>query len=587
MPRFALLALLAACDGPVLELWVAPTGDDRHPPTREHPLPTLAAARDLLRTVGPGRDAWTVYLRDGRHVLDHTLELDERDSDVRFVAAPGERPIVSGGRLVTGWQPDGGARMVARVPADDFRQVWIDGARMPRARSSIEALDVPLALAGDLDEIDGIAGYSATAFPAFARPSRLELGYYLTWQHKICGMRTVRSTGDGVMIEMRQPCFFLITHHVRDAELPSYVENAPELIDEPGEWYFEPQLGTLTMQPPRDVELTSAEVIVPVLEQLVVVRGAHDITFEGLTFADAGWLRPSTYGHPDVQAGFVSDARDPSRLFMRDEGLVNIHDEYWKTPAAVVIAGSRAIAFERCTFTRLGGAGLDLERGTRDSVVRGSRFIDISANAIQVGDVLKDDHHPSSPDLVVRDNRIENNVIRRSGAQYEDSVGIFIGYTDGTVVAHNDLGELPYTAISVGWGWGETDAGGGAYVQPFFYDTPTPSANNQIIRNEIHDILLRRTDGGGIYTLGNQPGTVIGNNRIHRAHGFPGGVYLDEGSGFIEVVGNSVFDVPEPYFPHNYVQDRNATCNVHDNHFGADADVSAGLTEEYRDLLDD
>jgi hypothetical protein len=274
-------------------------------------------------------------------------------------------------------------------------------------------------------------------------------------------------------------------------------------------------------------------------------------------------------------------------MFWRDTNFVNMHDEYWKSPGAIVVDGGRAITFERCRFTRLGGAGLDLARGARDNIVRGNRFFDIAANGIQVGDVTEDDHHPSSPDLVLRNNQITNNVIREIGAQYEDSVGIFVGYTDGTVIEHNDLSRLPYTAISVGWGWGETDAGGGAYSQPFFYDTPTPSANNRIAYNEIYDILQSRTDGAGIYTLGNQPGTIVDANHIHRSVGFPGGIYLDEGSGFIEVVGNSVFDVGEPYFPHNFVQDRNATCNVHDNYFGIDADVGAGLLPEYRDLLDE
>jgi hypothetical protein len=580
---WVLLAFLAACDGAVAEVWIAPDGNDGHPGTQERPFATLEGARAALREMGPDRGHVTVYVRGGRYTLDHAFVLDERDSDVTFVAAPGERPVISGGRIVTGWRAENG-RMVAHVDFAGFRQVWIDGVRAPRARQLLES---SFTLAGDLENIDGVAGYEGSEFPGVANPSALELGYFMTWQHKICGVQRIARTAQSVRIDMRQPCFYLVTHHVRSVSTPSYVENAPELIDEPGEWYYDREQRELIVLPPTGVDLASAEVIVPVLEQLVVIHGARDIRFEGLTFAETGWMRPSTYGHPDVQANFISDTRDPSRMFMRNGDLVNQHDEYWKSPGAVRLDGTHAITFERCTFTRLGGAGVDLERGASNNVIRGSRFSDIAANGIQVGDVRTDDHHPGSPELVLRGNQIVNNVIRTVGAQYEDSVGIFVGYTDGTVIANNDLGSLPYTAISVGWGWGETDAGGGAYMQPFFYDTPTPSGNNQIVHNEIHDILQRRTDGGAIYTLGNQPGTVIASNHIHRSIGYPGGVYLDEGSGFIEVVGNSAFDVPEPYFPHNFVQDRNATCNVHDNFFGMDVDVGAGLTAEYRDLLDD
>ncbi len=73
---------------------------------------------------------------------------------------------------------------------------------------------------------------------------------------------------------------------------------------------------------------------------------------------------------------------------------------------------------------------------------------------------------------------------------------------------------------------------------PFKYDTPTPSGNNRLESNHIHHVMSLLQDGGGIYTLGNMAGTVIRGNHIHDNPGVPGGIYLDEGSGFIEVTGN-------------------------------------------------
>ena len=93
---------------------------------------------------------------------------------------------------------------------------------------------------------------------------------------------------------------------------------------------------------------------------------------------------------------------------------------------------------------------------------------------------------------------------------------MFAGYTEGTVIARNEMYNLPYSAISMGWGWGETDAGGGGYESVNIYDTPTPARNNLVEGNHIHDIMLRLLDGGGVYMLGRQPGTVIRDNRIHR-----------------------------------------------------------------------
>jgi len=74
-------------------------------------------------------------------------------------------------------------------------------------------------------------------------------------------------------------------------------------------------------------------------------------------------------------------------------------------------------------------------------------------------------------------------------------------------------------------------------------------------------------DGGAIYTLGNQPGTLIAGNHIHDSRGGPGGICLDEGSGFIEIAGNSVFGVPRPMNYNNRAQNRIKTCREHDNFF--------------------
>jgi hypothetical protein len=251
------------------------------------------------------------------------------------------------------------------------------------------------------------------------------------------------------------------------------------------------------------------------------------------------------------------------------------------------------VRFERCTFTRLGSGGLDLEFGAQGSAVIGCRFHDISGTAIQLGDVLKPDHHPDDPRAIVKNNTLANNTIHDVCVEYKGGVGIFVGYTEGTLIARNEIFRLPYSGVSMGWGWGEEDAGGGApnYYQPFRYATPTPARNNRVEHNHIHHAMQELQDGGGIYTLGNQAGTVIRANHIHDSRGAPGGIYLDEGSGFIEVAGNLVYAVSTPMNFNNRAQDRIATCKEHDNLFGQPRERSplaakiaaeAGLQPEYR-----
>ena len=380
--------------------------------------------------------------------------------------------------------------------------------------------------------------------------------------------------------------------------LPSYIENALELLDEPGEWYLDRAANTVYYKPLPGQDMTQVRVVAPAVEKLVELRGTLDqpvknIHFVGITFAEAGWLLPSEIGLVDVQANFLLKWKEPMR---REGGITAVHNEQIKSPANVVRHAAQGLRFERCTFTRLGGAGLDVEFGSQDNVISGCRFHDISGTAVQVGDVLKDDHHPDDPRMIVKNNTVMNNFIHDCCVEYMGGVGVFAGYTDGTVIGHNEICRLPYSGISVGWGWGEEDAGGGheSYYMPFKYDTPTPAGNNRMEFNHIHHVMNPLQDGGGIYTLGNMAGTVIRGNHIHDNPGVPGGIYLDEGSGFIEVTGNVVYNVRTPMNYNNRNQNRIATCNEHDNCFGDTPGTSpearktvdqAGLMPEYRDLL--
>jgi hypothetical protein len=170
-------------------------------------------------------------------------------------------------------------------------------------------------------------------------------------------------------------------------------------------------------------------------------------------------------------------------------------------------------------------------------------------------------------------------------------VGVFAGYTEGTRIAHNEICRLPYTGISSGWGWGEEDPDCANPKQPFAYKTPTPTKDNRIEYNNIHHLMSPLADGGGIYMLGDQPGTVIRGNHVHDNAIACGGIYLDEGSGFIEVTGNLVHDVPQFLSLDNPDQRHKDSCKVHDNLFGVAPEKAkavvdkAGLEAEYRKLL--
>jgi hypothetical protein len=582
---------------------VAPGGNDSNAGTQEKPFATIEKAKQAVRAINANMTGdIVVILHGGTYVIDQTLGFDAADSgtgghNVIYRAAPNEAPVISGGKPVVGWTAGEKGRWKAAAPVDDFRQLYVAGKRATRARGATPA---GLELAGD-------DGYTTTAagMADWKNVGDVEFCYSFQWAHTRCKVQGIKREGDKAVITMLQPHF---THAKTKegvnvtAPQQMHIENALELLDEPGEWYLDRKGKTVYYMPRPGEDMAKVEVIVPAVEKLVELRGTldqpvHNIQFAGIVFEHGSWLLPNAIGFVDVQANFLLNWKNPMK---REGGLTAVHNEHIKSPSNIVCHAAKSIRFERCTFTKLGSGGIDLEFGAQDNTIVGCRFFDISGSAVQVGDVLKDDHHPDDPQKIVKNNAVVNNVIRDVAVEYRGGVGVCAGYTEGTVIAHNEMTDLPYSAVSVGWGWGEEDAGGGAenYYMPYKYATPTPAKNNHIDHNHIHGVMMASDDGGAIYTLGNMPGSTIRGNHVHdnghldKSRGGPGGIYLDEGSGFIEVAGNLVYNVINTSINYNNLnQDRKATCNEHDNMLGGKPEESkaivekAGLEPDFRDLL--
>jgi hypothetical protein len=590
---------------PALTLYVSPQGNDANPGTITEPFATLARAQDAVRSVKDGvQGDIQVFLREGVYTLSDTWALDQRDSGsngfrVIWSGYPGENVAISGGVRITGWTQDPQGRWTAPTSLDNFRQLYINGIRALRGRSG--PLNSPT-LFGDLEQLNGIAGFQSAdpEMASWKNPQDVELGFYLYWTHMICGVQNIAGSGPGVSITMRQPCLYLIRHKVgTQAQFPAYVENALELTTSPGQFYLDRSNHKVYYIPRPGENMETAEAIAPSLQTLMSVTGTIDhpalnITFTNITFEHSSWLGASQVGFAELQAAFRVSP-DPSRMRIAKSNQVrDLDNEFDKTPGAVILSHAQNVTFERCTFTHIGGSGVDFQLGAQNDTISGGHFQDISASAVQIGDVLADDHHPGDPRMIVRGNRVVNSYIHDIGTEYLGSVAIFAGYTDGTVIAHNEITRTPYTAISVGWGWGMEDPGYSDETTSAPFTTPTPSQNNLIEFNHIHHIMQHNSDGGGIYTLGAMPGTAILSNLIHDNPQPPGGIYLDQGSRGITVANNVVYGVQPawgqiaPIFLNIAGADR-ATCSIYGNRVndpGAAATLAgkAGLEPEYQDL---
>lgn len=353
---------------------------------------------------------------------------------------------------------------------------------------------------------------------------------------------------------------------------PEWIENAYELIDKEGEWYLDKTGavdGTTTpkfyYKPRYGENMLTSEIIAPKVETLILGKGTldnpiHHIQFYGIAFEYSNWVDPNSRGYIDAQGGFKNNGPFP--------GLPN----WIKVNSAVSFFAAKSITFERNLFTHLGAAALNFEYGSQDNTIIGNRFEDISAGGIYIGDIR--DHHPSDTRAINKNNTIKNNYLTLLGLEYFDTVAIWAGYTENTVIDHNEIYNHPSVAVSLGWGWGDFDAGGAQGLL-----TPTVAKNNKIRYNLIRYSSQKMWDTGHIYTLGNQGSSseysIISHNYLDYANAPYGEIYLDSGSRYLNVNNNVI---RHPY--HNWIlaqrynadPERNAKLNLIQNNY---SDTSA------------
>ena len=623
------LLRLAACGlalslpglGNAAEFWVAADGHNDAAGTAAAPFATparaLRAARELRRLDPPAR-VTPVYilLRGGEHTLTEPVFIRPEDSGspgapTVLKAAPGERPVLSGGIAVAGWSkldeaPAGlppGARgrvWTAPVPAFNgrpllFRQLWVDGRKAVRARTPDDGELVRLA---GWDKAARQAVVPASALAGLADVSGAEMILVQMWEIAVLRLREAAVADGEARLRFHDPeqrVQFehpwpppLIRPEVPDGNSPFFLANRLEFLDAPGEWYLDERAGRVYYWPRPGEDLTKARVVAPALETLVEVLGTPDrpvrhVALEGLGFAHTTWLRPSTHGHVPLQAGMWM--RDAYRLVPKGTpDWRSLDNQAWvgRPPAAVTIAHAEAVELERCRFQHLGASGVDLIEGVHDGRVEGGVFRDIAINGVQLGSFQAggaETHLPYAPqDMreVVTRARIANNVLADTANEDWGGVAIAAGFVRETAIEHNLIQDTSYTAISLGWGWTRT---------------ANAMADNRVRANRILRFSTRLTDAAGVYTLSNQPGTIVSGNAIdapvispwaHDAEHW-GYVYLDEGSSHITVEDN--------WSPaEKFIKNANGPGNVwRTNGSAVPAEVkdAAGLEPAYRDLLDE
>lgn len=556
------------------DIYVSPTGNDLNPGSKEQPLATLQAAlrkaRDLRRQNDASiKDGIHIRLYSGTYTIYETIVLRPEDSGTEqshtFIeSADLDRPVLSGGVPVSNWKkvsaPVTGLNKkaqqqvwVADVPvvqghALNFRQLWVNDVKAVRAKSAN----------GDLmhrilnwNKAEAACVIPALDFPGLATTKGMELFIQQWWEIASLRIKKMQVMGDSTRLWFEEPESKIQNEHPWPAPWLSketgnsafYLVNAIQFLDEPGEWYLDLKQQKIYYWPRDKENMNTARVIAPFTETLLRFEGTVDrpvkhVEVNGLSFQHTGWLRPSLQGHVPHQLGlYMTEAyklRPPGTS--EKPGLDN---QAWvgRPAAAVELQYTSGTMVYNCSFLHLASTGLDLKAGVNTHGIGKSFFSDIGGTAIlagNYGDEGREIHLPYDP----KDEReqcrylfISNNFISDAANEDWGAVGIGCGFVSNTAIIHNEIENVSYTGISLGWGWTAEK---------------NMMKDNKVIANKIHHYGRHNYDCSGIYTLSAQPGTVIEKNYIYDIYKAPYAhlpshwfyIYTDEGSSGITVRNN-------------------------------------------------
>jgi hypothetical protein len=538
---------------PNVKLYVSPAGNDawsgglpeRAADGTDGPLASLAGARDRIRQLRAAKKVplpVDVLFRAGRYRLAETVEFGPEDSGtdqtpVTFRPYFDEAVEICGGETIKGWTVKDGVWSVTlpevATGAWYFRTLFVNGQRAQRARTPDNPehfFQIARILKDSPEEMKksrllrrSHQGFIYTEGDLENWPRLAEAAVF-TYEAWARGIRKVQSIDPATRTVLFKRTSMWPAIHI--GENRYWVENLPELLNAPGEWYLDRQNGRLSYIPRPGETPETCEVIAPRVATFVRLRAdaAENERVEYLHFRDL------TFRYGDWE--------------MEENGYVA-----WQADVAVRgvidLEGAHHVSISHCEVSRVGLYAINLARGSRHVRIFHNQLFDLGGGGVKIGHNYAGHYtyafqeHPDGPQAGIRLNSplppkqrcgynlVENNFIHHGGIIFASGIGVCVGRASWNRVAHNEISDFPYSGVSIGMNW---DAG------------PTQAHDNWIEYNHIHRIGRRRmSDLGGIYMLGNSPGTVVRGNHIHDVHHRLYGstcLYGDQGSSRILVEDN-------------------------------------------------
>ncbi len=521
-------------------LYVSPNGTDTAEGTIESPL-SLASAKNILKKNKDSGKQAVVYLLGGTYEFDGMLTFDSTDMpNVTYKAYKNQLVEFSGAKAIKGFtESEVNGVKVFTKKLDTSNENWYFKSLFSDT-NTLSVTRYPevgyFTVKGTVPEEDlwnsetaiweYCLGQKSFYFDKndvkvdFKNPEDVNVRILHYWHDEMASITNIDK--DNGKLTMSRPSAM----NIRDIDR-YYFENVFEALNKPGEYYVDREAAVLYYVPFENERAADLILYGSNVDKLIDVKGVNGISFEGVRFTRTDWVYPEADW---IHAGSWYEEYNidfpQAALFV--DGVVTV--EY-----------AENIHFENCEFTHLGGTALKMRNGVKNASVENCYFNEIAATAIYAGG---NNCLPEEADYT-SNITIKNNEIYKYGRKFFCGIGVHITYCDTAEIVNNEIHDGYYTGISVGWVWG------------YAYHA---TKNINISRNLIYNIGQGwLSDMGGIYMLGKQPGTILSENVIHNVAADPGeggyggwGIYLDEGSSYMQVFKNLVYSCGNQSFNVHY-----------------------------------
>lgn len=565
------------------EIWVSPLGNDANPGTKEKPLATILVAQHQARELRRINDSSLkggiqIILQGGTYQLDKPLQFRPEDSGTlesptTFRAEKDAQVVISGGVKVTGWQQVNGNIYKAHLDRDSkLRCLFVNGKRMRLAGTDIPVKgegnwgryhidgSEPWAL-GAGSAVDGVK-FSSKDIQAYKNAEDVELIQFNIWTQKILCAREIEQMGDTTVVKLQQPYGAIATSMAWagaiNYEKSFVIRNAYELLDSPGEFYFNRQTQTLYYYSNGE-DMATANVVAPISDGLIHIQGesinkrVKNIRFEGITFSYDHWNLldvAGSHGFAGIQSLGLAVKYIPDG---------NWHPSEYNTTdvprGAIQVENAEGIQFIRNRFEGISSAvAINMVNDVKNSRVEGNYFNDLLGNAISLGypqhykigseeekvvekgtslaiakqpiNKSKLQTYKAGVEGLCENIVVANNFIRNISLDFRQVEAITAFFVANTSIEHNDIEGTPYGAITCGWWWGNSGIPASKVAK-----------NNSVSFNRAGNTHQVLDDGGIIYLLGEQPGTKVEGNYVFNG---PRCIYPDDGSAYLTIMRNVV-----------------------------------------------